>query len=145
MEPIYWLIVLAVLLLIEIFTLGLTTIWFAGGAMIAFFASLLGVNEVIQIVLFFTISLLLLFFTRPLALRYFNKQRTITNSESLIGKEAKVTETIDNDNQVGTVIVNGLEWTARSSDNLVIEQGTKVIIKEITGVKLIVTKNREEK
>ena len=31
-----WLAVLAVLLVIEIATLGLTTIWFAGGALIAF-------------------------------------------------------------------------------------------------------------
>ena len=66
MAPFYWLIALAVFLVIEIITLGLTTIWFAGGSLIAFVASLFGVPIVVQIVLFFIVSFILLFFTRPL-------------------------------------------------------------------------------
>ena len=41
-ELIFWLVLLVVLLVIELATLGLTTIWFAGGAAAAFVASILG-------------------------------------------------------------------------------------------------------
>ena len=35
MYAVYWLIASAVFLLVEIMTLGLTSIWFAGGAVVA--------------------------------------------------------------------------------------------------------------
>ncbi len=142
MEPIYWLIALALLLFIEIITLGLTTIWFAGGALVAFVASMLGAGVGLQFLLFFAISFLLLFFTRPIAAKYFNKSRTKTNYESIIGREGKVTSMIDNFNQSGTVIVNGQEWTARSENDQIVEAGTKVTIVKISGVKLIVTETK---
>lgn len=143
MEPVYWLIALVVLLIIEIITLGLTTIWFAGGALVAFLAALLGMNTIIQVIIFLAVSLVLLIYTRPLAAKYFNTRRVRTNSESLIGKEAKVTAKIDNFNQQGTVVVNGQEWSARSVDDQIIEPEEAVTIIEISGVKLIVKKKEE--
>lgn len=137
-EAIAWLILLILFILIEIATLGLTTIWFAGGALVAFVAALLGFDLVVQIVLFFVVSIILLVFTRPVAVKYFNTNRVTTNSESLIGTRAKVTETIDNLNNMGTVLINGLEWTARSKDSKVIPKDAIVKIVEITGVKVIV-------
>lgn len=143
MEPVYWLIALVVLLIIEIITLGLTTIWFAGGALAAFLAALLGMNTIIQVIIFLAVSFVLLIYTRPLAAKYFNTRRVRTNSESLIGKEAKVTAKIDNFNQQGTVMVNGQEWSARSVDDQIIEPEEPVTIIEISGVKLIVKKKEE--
>ena len=67
MTAIYWLIGIVVLLVIEALTLGLTTIWFAGGALAAFIACVAGGSLVLQIILFVAVSLVLLFFTRPLA------------------------------------------------------------------------------
>lgn len=145
MEPVYWLIALVVLLIIEIVTLGLTTIWFAGGALVAFLVAMLGMNTVVQVIVFLAVSFLLLFFTRPIATKYFNGQRIRTNSESLIGQEAKVTAKIDNFNQQGTVVVNGQEWSARTVDDQIIEPGEPVIILEISGVKLIVKEKEEQK
>jgi membrane protein implicated in regulation of membrane protease activity len=139
MNSIYWLIALAVLLIIEIITLGLTTIWFAGGALIAFILSLITDNIVLEMVVFLVVSLVLLFFTRPIAAKYFNKQRIKTNYQSIIGKEGKVIETIDNFNNTGQVILNGQEWTARAAeDQCVIEVGNRVIVRDVAGVKLIV-------
>ena len=63
MTPIYWLIVFVVLIAIEIATLALTTIWFAGGAFIGFLLCLLGFSTGIQLVGFVLISFLLLFLT----------------------------------------------------------------------------------
>ncbi len=143
MEAMYWLIGVVVLLAIELLTMGLTTIWFAGGSLAAFVVTLLGGGRWIQIIVFLVVSFVLLFFTRPVAAKYFNKQRTKTNAEGLIGKEAKVTADIDNFNQKGTVMVDGMEWSARTENDSVIEKGKKVEILEIKGVKLIVREKGE--
>ncbi|WP_343208721.1 NfeD family protein [Anaerolentibacter hominis] len=143
-QPYYWLIAVAVLLIIEIVTVGLTTIWFAAGAFIAFLAALLGAGDVVQVLIFIAVSILLLIFTRPWAVKYLNGRRTKTNYESLIGKKAKVTERIDNFNETGTVVLNGQEWTARADGEQTIEPGSCVAVKEIRGVKLIVSEVPEK-
>lgn len=142
-NSIAWLILLAILILIEIITLGLTTIWFAGGALVAFIVSLFYDNILIEIVLFIVISLILLFFTRPIVKKYFNSTRTKTNYTAVIGKEALVTATIDNINATGLAIVDGQEWSARSVDGSIIEKGSKVIIENVSGVKLMVRVKKE--
>ncbi|MDF2950920.1 MAG: putative rane protein [Anaerocolumna sp.] len=144
MNSIYWLVALAICLVIEILTLGLTTIWFAGGALAAFLASLIFDSLLLEIIVFLAASFLLLIFTRPLAAKYFNSQRIKTNYETLFGKDGKVVEKIDNFNMTGQVIVNGQEWSARSvSDDQIIEVGQKVRIKDVSGVKLIVEIEKE--
>ena len=72
MTPFYWLIALAVLLVIEIITLGLTTIWFAGGALVAFVLALFNVPLLVQITVFLVVSILLLLFTRPVVEKRLN-------------------------------------------------------------------------
>lgn len=140
MEGIFWLIVIIVMAVIEIITLGLTTIWFAGGALVAFLASLLGANLLIQTILFIVVSVILLAVTRPIAVEFFNKDRTKTNVESLIGKTALVLQEIDNLRARGMVSVSGQEWSAKSVDDEVIPVETQVEIVEIRGVKLLVKK-----
>ena len=136
---IIWLALTAVLLIIEIATLGLTTIWFAAGALFAFFAALLGMNQGIQIGVFVVVSVVLLFFTRPLAVKYLNTKTIKTNTEALVGKTARVIVDINNMKSQGQVVINGLEWTARSSDDTVVFKiGDAVTIVGIEGVKLIV-------
>lgn len=73
MTPLAWLGILAILLVIEAITVGLTTVWFAGGALVACIVSWLGGGIVVQLLLFFGVSVVLLIFTRPLAVRYMNK------------------------------------------------------------------------
>ena len=139
MNPIIWLVILIVLLVIEVITLGLSTIWFAGGALAAFIAALLGANVAVQVVLFLAVSIILLIFTRPVVMRMLNKHKTATNAESLIGEQAIVTQTINNLMGRGEVFINGLEWMARSQQyNDTIEKDTVVRILRIDGVKLIV-------
>lgn len=135
---IVWLVVLALCLVIEVITLDLVTIWFAGGALVTFFVAMFTNNLVIQLVIFLVVSLLLLFFTRPVAVRYYNSKRTKTNAEGLVGEQCKVTEKIDNFNETGTVLLNGLEWTARSENGNLIAEGARVKVCSIDGVKLIV-------
>jgi membrane protein implicated in regulation of membrane protease activity len=138
-QIIFWLILLVALVAIEAFTLGLTTIWFAGGALVGMLAAMLGLPLPVQLVLFFVVSLVLVFFTRPVAVRYFNKDRVRTNAESLVGKQAIVVSEIDNLQAIGQVSVAGQEWSARSwEENGKFPVGAVVRVVSINGVKLIV-------
>ena len=133
-----WLVVFILLILIELATMGLTTIWFAGGAVAGFVASMLGANVVIQAAAFFAVSILLLYFTRPFAVRYINSNKTKTNVDGLIGQEALVLEEINNIRETGCARLEGKEWTARSMNDTVIPKDTVVTVERIEGVKLIV-------
>ena len=131
------------MVVIEIFTLGLTTIWFAGGALVAIAVAALGGPVWLQVLTAVIVSAVLLFFTRPVAVKYFNRDRERTNAESLVGRQAIVTGEINNLQGIGQVAVNGMEWTARTiTDGQVIKTGEVVAIRGINGVKLLV--EREE-
>ena len=134
-----WLVLMVAFLVIEIATMGLTTLWFAGGALAAFLVGVVGGPIWLQVGVFFVVSIILLLFTRPIAVKYYNKNRTKTNAESLIGQHAVVKEEINNLEGKGKVYVNGMEWTARTrTDDERIEAESTVSILEIQGVKLIV-------
>ena len=139
MQAVVWLILIVVLLAAEAITLGLTTIWFAGGALAAFALALAGMEVFVQIIVFCTVSVLLLILTRPAAVKFFNKGRMKTNAESLVGETAVVTAQIDNLAGKGQVQVKGQYWTARAlADGVRIQEGRTVKIRKISGVKLIV-------
>jgi len=141
METLFWLIMFVVLLVIEILTMGLTTVWFAGGALVAFVLAYVGFGLPVQIIVFLVVSIALLVLTRPIAMKFFNQERQKTNAESLIGQKAVVLERIDTLHGVGRAEVNGMEWSAKTDEaDEVIEVGEIVIIEGIQGVKLIVKK-----
>lgn len=145
MQTMYWLILFVVLLIIEILTLGLTTIWFAGGALAAYFVGMLGVGVASQVVAFLAVSVVLLIFTRPIAVKYFNTERVRTNAESVIGRQGIVMEEIDTLQASGRVEVSGQEWAARTEDpDGKIAKGKVVVVERIQGVKLIVREREEE-
>lgn len=140
-----WLALMIIFIIIEIATVGLTTIWFAGGALIATLVSVFGGPVYLQTICFFVVSLSLLYFTRPWAMKYINSNHTKTNYEGVIGKVVRITEKVDNLNETGTAKVNGQEWTARSQqDELTIEAGSLAKVVEIQGVKLIVTEYQDD-
>lgn len=143
---IIWLLLVILLLVIEILTMGLTTIWFAGGAMAAFISTFFGAGAAAQRSIFIILSLVLLVITRPIAVSYMKGGKTKTNADSLIGRVALVTGDIDNLAQSGEVMIADISWTARSrEDGCVIPSGSRVKICGIEGVKLIVEKTEEEK
>ncbi len=136
---IFWLVILILCIVVEAMTMGLTTVWFAGGALVAIFVALLNGPLWLQILVFVAVSLLMLFFTRPVAVKYFNRDRVKTNVESMVGRQAIVTGEINNIQGVGQAMVGGQEWSAKSDDDDVrISVGTVVEIVAISGVKLIV-------
>lgn len=135
---IFWIVVFAAMVVIELVTLGLTTIWFAGGALVGLFVSMTDVSFPVQMLLFLAVSFVLLILVRPWARKRFNHGRVRTNVQGLIGQTAVVTEDIDNVQAKGSASVQGQEWMARNVCDEPIAKGTQVTIREVRGVKLIV-------
>lgn len=134
-----WLAFVILFVVVECMTVGLVSIWFAGGSLVAMFLALAGAGSGWQMLAFLAVSAILLLATRPFAKKYINNKKDKTNYKSVIGEVAKVTETVDNFNQTGAAFADGKEWTARSTkDTVVMEKDTLVKVVAIEGVKLMV-------
>lgn len=133
-----WLALLLVTIVIELITVGLTSIWIAGGALAALVLCLCGCHPALQIVVFFGVTFVLLYFTRPWAKKYLEGRKVATNYEECIGKEVRVVEEVNNRLDSGKVLYNGMEWTARAQDDEEIFQPEETaVVAEIRGVKMI--------
>ena len=140
---IVWLVLLLAFVAGEAVSVGLTSIWFAVGSLAALIAALLGGGWILQLVLFFVVSILCLLAVRPLAKKHLNNKVQPTNADRVIGAEALVTEDIDNIKGAGAVIIGGQTWTARSSSENTIPAGTRVRVLRIEGVKVYVEESKE--
>ena len=135
---IIWLALFVVFVVVELLTQGITTIWFAGGSVLALFAAALDASLLVQIILFLVTSIVLLVFTRPTLIKLLNNRLVRTNVEAVVGKIATVKEDINNVDGCGVVVLDGMDWSAKSLNNVVIEKNEKVVVRNVEGVKLIV-------
>ena len=135
----FWVVALVVFLIVEAVTAGLVSIWFVFGSLVALICAALGAAVWLQIFWFVIVSVATLVLTRPLVKRYVDSRSVATNADRSIGRTAVVTERIDNLAATGAVKLDGVVWTARSTDDAVaIETGERVTVRAIEGVKLIV-------
>lgn len=138
--PIIWLVITIILVIVELETLNLVSIWFAIGAASSMFLSIfLPEQLVLQIVLFLIVSIIVLMLARDIAVKKFKAGSTKTNISSLIGRKVLVTKRIEPFN-FGEVKVDGNYWTAKSLTDEIIPENEIVEIIEISGVKLVVRK-----
>ena len=138
LQKIVWLVLLLLFMGAEAASVGLTSIWFAAGALCALIAALLGAPLWIQIDLFLAVSALCMLAVRPLARRHLNSKVEATNADRVIGEQAQVTEDIDNIHGKGAVVIRGVAWTARSEDGSPVPAGSLVRVLRIEGVKVFV-------
>ena len=122
----------------EAVTVGLVSVWFAGGALAAMLAASLSAPLWLQITVFIVISAVLLYFTRPIVRKLLSGKNKETNLDRIIGKTVIVSEKVDNDAETGKCMIAGVSWSLRSDDGSVIEAGEKVTVDRVEGVKLIV-------
>ena len=122
----------------EAATVGLVSLWFAGGALAAMLAAALSAELWLQITVFLVVSAVLLYFTRPIVKKLLAGKNKETNLDRIIGKTVIVSETVDNDAETGRCVIAGVSWSVRSDDGSVIEAGEKVTVDRVEGVKLIV-------
>ncbi len=135
----FWVVALVVFLIVEAVTAGLVSIWFVFGSLVALICAALGAAVWLQIFWFVIVSVATLVLTRPLVKRYVDSRSVATNADRSIGRAAVVTERIDNLAATGAVKLDGVVWTARSTDDAdAIETGERVTVRAIEGVKLIV-------
>ena len=138
----FWVVALVVFLIVEAVTAGLVSIWFVFGSLVALICAALGAAVWLQIFWFVIVSVATLVLTLPLVKRYVDSRSVATNADRSIGRAAVVTERIDNLAATGAVKLDGVVWTARSTDDAVaIETGERVTVRAIEGVKLIVERS----
>ncbi|HWQ50939.1 MAG TPA: NfeD family protein [Terriglobales bacterium] len=133
-----WLVLTVIFLVAEGLTFGLTTLWFALGSLVALLAAFIRLPVPVQVILFIAVSAASLLLLRPIINGVLKVGRERTNADRVIGKTARVTETIDNIQERGQVRLDGQVWTARSDSGECIERGREAVVLRITGVKLIV-------
>ena len=138
-EAIFWLIAMVIFMAAEAMTVTLISIWFAAGALGAILVALLGGGLVMQVLVFLALAVVLLFCLRGLVRKHFNPRLTRTNVDSIIGATGIVITPVNNIAALGQVQINGMEWSARSTDNTHISAGTLVKVDRIEGVKVFVS------
>ncbi len=140
-----WLILIVVFIVAELISVGLTSIWFAAGALAALIAAIFGGGPALQFLLFLVVSCGLLAATRPWAKKFINAHTQRTNADRLVGEEIRIAEQVSNMDQTGSAIVHGQEWMVRAEDDReTFGQGEPARVVRISGVKLIVEKIKEE-
>lgn len=144
MEPIFWMILLVLVVIMEVLVPGPTSLWFGAGAITGGVISFFGGTVFWQWFGFIVVTVLIWMMLRPIIKKWKNTPPEKTNIDAFIGKVVQVIETIDNYEETGCAILEGKEWTARSTqDNVIIKEGSLGIVKEISGVKLILEQERE--
>ena len=138
-DQIFWLGAFVVFLAIETGTLGLVSIWFAAGALVALLVAWLGGMVWLQVLVFLVVSCVALASLRPLAKKYIAPKITATNADRLIGTVAVLSGDVDNLAAKGEVILGGIPWSARSTNGEPIPAGTTVRVDRMEGVRVYVT------
>ena len=137
---IFWAVLLVVLVIVELETVQLVSIWFALGAAGALVSAALSPGLWwMQILIFLAISLISLLFTRPLVKKHVKLKETATNADRVLDMVGEVRETVSSIDNKGAVYVGNKLWTARAEPGAEsIPEGTRVDVLRIEGVKLIV-------
>ncbi|MDO4582707.1 MAG: NfeD family protein [Planctomycetia bacterium] len=138
MDMILWCVMMVFFILVECVTIALVSVWFVFGALAAFIAAAMSASFQEQCYLFVAVSAILFLATRPLV-RGLKIQKVPTNADGVVGMEGVVQTKIDNLLGEGRVLVNGLDWAAKSTRGRNIESGKKVIVDKLEGVTLYVT------
>ena len=135
-----WFFLMVVFLAMESSTVSLVSIWFAAGSLVAMIAAVLGAEVWLQVVLFVIVSMTLLASLRSVVRKFITPKLVKTNVDAVIGKTGAVLETIDNMKETGRVKLSGMEWSARSTENVKIEEDTLVKVDRVEGVKVFVSR-----
>lgn len=137
-----WLIAAGIFFIAEIITVGFMIFWLGIAALVVCLLSLFIHNLFIQMAIFLVLSALLLLLTRPFVEKFVIKkdEKVITNAYSIIGQKAKVTKSMDPITKLGQIKVGSETWTAKTDNDLLLQEGDVVKVDAIDGVKAIISK-----
>lgn len=134
-----WGIIFVGLVILELNTMQLISVWFAAGSLAAFIAAALNVAPLGQAIIFVAVSILLLALTKPLLKKFKVGNKIPTNLDAEIGRSAVVIEEINDARNTGRVKIGGVNWRARTRDGSVVAVDTIVTVAEISGTTAYVT------
>ncbi len=131
-----WIAAIVIFGIAEAATVNMISIWFVGGALAALIADLLGAGGWLQVTVFLVVSVALLGTMWPYVRRHVSSKKVATNADMAIGREAYLTETVDNIRGTGALKLDGKEWSVRSASGDILEKDSLVKIVKMEGVKL---------
>lgn len=135
-----WVGVFVFFFVLELLTVSLVSIWFCAGAAVAGLVYLAKGSVLMQVVAFFVTSVPCLLIFYPISKRL---RTSKTNVDTFIGAEGIVTEKINPVTYEGRVKVRGQDWAAMIQEDDIIDVGTSVVVTDVQGVRLIVTKKEK--
>ena len=139
-----WMIIAAIFVVGEIFTMGFFLLWFGVGALVAGILALAGLSIGWQLAAFVVVSGVLFAVSRRFAEKFSKKQPPGIGADRFIGLEGVVLEEIDNQKDTGRVRLKKEEWRAESDSGEVIPEGTRVEVTRLDGTHLIVKIKKED-
>ena len=133
-----WLLLCALCLIIEIFTVSFLLFFPGIGAFLAFLVSLFCDSLIIQVGVFIISTTLLIIFIRPIFRKFIKTKYVPTNSDGLINKTGIVLKEIVGPNGIGQIKVQGEIWSAICNEEITFKVDDTVTVTSIDGVKLVV-------
>ncbi len=127
------------LAVLEVVSLDLVLIMFAGGAVVGAVLSLMGAALWVQVLGFSATSALLLVALRPFLLRHLRDRVPLveTNAAAHVGRLAVVVAEVSE--RGGRVKLSGEVWTARTENDEVLGVGAEAQVVRIAGATAVVT------
>ncbi len=139
---IVWLVVVILLVVIEAMTVNLVTIWFIISGIVTVFLSFFLNDLISQLAIFVLLGILLMILTKPVIEEMKKNKEEKLNLERIIGMEGVVIKEIKK-NVIGEVKVDGKTWSAIADKKIPVD--SDIVVEEIRGVKLVVSKVKKSK
>lgn len=134
-----WILVIVFAVLLEATSpIQLVSIWAGLGGVVVLILHFCGLDIMVQVIVFFAVTLLSIILTRPLAKKLTKFAKTPTNADMNIGKIGKVTKIVDEELGIFRVRVENNDWSATTEEQKTLPVGSEVSVLRIEGVKLIV-------
>jgi membrane protein implicated in regulation of membrane protease activity len=133
-----WFWMAIIFTVIEIETLGLVSVWFVIGSIVAMIASIFISSVMIQAIIFIAISAILMIALRNYAVNNFrNKTVRKNNIDELIELPCIVVADIP-ENEMGEVKLQGKIWRSKSDSGIAYKEGDRPNVLRIEGNTIIV-------
>ncbi|MDO4550360.1 MAG: NfeD family protein [Planctomycetia bacterium] len=134
-----WVTLAVLFIILEISCPTLISIWFVLGAITSMVAATQEISFLGQCAIFVGSSTVFLIATRPFV-KSLKIQKVPTNADELVGMEGLVQIPVDNIKAEGRVLINGIDWAAKSTHGNIIPAGNIVVVDRLEGVTIFVTK-----
>lgn len=131
--PWFWLSLLVVFVVVEAFTMSLTTIWAAIASVPMIFISRTALPFRWQLLIFLVLTIVLAVLTRPFAVKKLRLGKEKLNVNSMIGEEVLIVKPISEFQKGEAKAKNGVVWTATSESSAEIPENSVCVVTKVQG------------